>query len=154
MIMTFGSILTFYTRHLLPNTSKKALSLVGAVPPFFVLGMSLLWGRLLDAGHHRKVNTFAGICLTLGLTGLAFTGSDGDYGDGHYWQILLASIPIGLGQSCYFLAAPHMAKTWYPARKGFAMGITNSGAAIGRFTAQSEGEANRFRWCSVAPYLY
>ena len=45
--------------------------------------------------------------------------------------ILLATIPIGVGQSIYFLAAPHMVKTWFPKHKGLAMGISNSGAAVG-----------------------
>jgi MCP family monocarboxylic acid transporter-like MFS transporter 10 len=133
MIMTFGTILSFYAKHLMPETSKMLLCLVGGLPAFFVLGMSLLWGRLLDAGHHRMVNGFAMFCLTSGLVGLAFTGGDGEYGDGRYWEVLLASVPIGIGQSAYFLAAPHMAKSWYPKRKGLAMGITNTGAAIGKF---------------------
>lgn len=38
---------------------------------------------------------------------------------------------MGIGQSIYFIAAPQMAKTWHPNHKGFAMGLTNSGAALG-----------------------
>ncbi|RMZ91048.1 hypothetical protein DV736_g1713, partial [Chaetothyriales sp. CBS 134916] len=62
---------------------------------------------------------------------MAFTGGQGRVGDGQYWAIMLAVVPVGIGQSIYFLAAPHMAKTWFPKHKGFSMGITNSGAAVG-----------------------
>lgn len=129
--MTFGTILAYYTDYLLPTTPKYLLTLVGTVPPFLLLALALFWGRLLDAGHHRKLNAIAGACLVSGLTGLAFTGGDDKMGSGKYWAILLAAIPMGVGQSIYFLAAPHMAKTWLPNNKGFAMGITNSGAALG-----------------------
>lgn len=131
MIMTFGTILAYYTDYLLPTTPKYQLTLVGTIPPFLLLALALFWGRLLDAGHHRKLNIIAALCLVGGLTGLAFTGGNDQMGDGKYWAILLAAIPMGIGQSIYFLAAPHMAKTWFPNNKGFAMGITNSGAALG-----------------------
>lgn len=135
--MTHGTILSYYSRFLMPQVSKTLLCLVGAIPALFVLGLSLLWGRLLDAGHHRKTNIFAGLCITAGLSGLAFTGGEDRYGDGHYWAILLASILIGFGQSCYFLTAPHVAKSWHPNRKGFAMGVTNSGASLGEVCPMS-----------------
>lgn len=115
---------------MIPDVPATLVALAGAVPPFCLLALSLPWGRLLDAGHHRELNIAAGIFLTGGLIALAFTGND-TYNSGRYWAILLASIPMGIGQSIYFLAAPQMAKTWHPSHKGFAMGITNSGAAIG-----------------------
>lgn len=132
--MTFGTILAYYTDFLLPTTPKYLLTFVGTIPPFLLLALALFWGRLLDAGHHRKLNTIAAVCLVGGLLGLAFTGRNDEMGDGKYWAILLAAIPMGVGQSIYFLAAPHMAKTWFPNNKGFAMGLTNSGAALGGVT--------------------
>jgi MFS family permease len=131
LIMTFGAILAYYTDFLLPTTPTYLLTLVGTIPPFLVLALALFWGRLLDAGHHRKLNIIAAVCLVSGLVGLIFTGGNGDMGDGKYWAILLTTIPMGIGESIYFLAAPHMAKTWFPNNKGFAMGITNGGAALG-----------------------
>jgi Major Facilitator Superfamily len=134
LIMTFGAILAYYTDFLLPTTPKYLLTLVGTIPPFLLLALALFWGRLLDAGHRRKLNIIAAVCLIGGLVGLGFTGGNGDMGDGKYWAILLAAIPMGIGESIYFLAAPHMAKTWFPNNKGFAMGITNGGAALGGIT--------------------
>lgn len=64
------------------------------------------------------------------MISLAFTGNN-NYNSGKYWAIVLASIPLGIGQSIYVLTAPRMAITWYPKHKGLAMGITNCGAAIG-----------------------
>ncbi|RMZ83019.1 hypothetical protein DV737_g1783, partial [Chaetothyriales sp. CBS 132003] len=131
MIMAFGTVLSYYSKHLMPRVSMKELSLIGAIPPFCLLSLALFWGRLLDAGHHRILNSIAGVLVTGGFIGMAFTGGQGRVGDGKYWAILLAVIPVGIGQSIYFLAAPHMAKTWFPRHKGFSMGITNSGAAVG-----------------------
>lgn len=130
LIMTYGAILAFYVRYLIPHTKETAVALAGAVPPFCLLALALPWGRLLDAGHHRLLNVIAGVLLTGGMVSLAFTGRN-DYDSGRYWAILLASIPMGIGQSIYFLAVPQMAKTWYPKHKGLAMGITNAGAALG-----------------------
>lgn len=128
--MTYGTMLAFYVRYLIPGTSATLVALAGAIPPFCLLAFAILWGCLLDAGHHTALNCVAGLFLTAGLVALAFTGSD-DYGSGSYWKILLASIPMGIGQSIYFLTAPHVAKTWHPQHKGLAMGITNCGAAVG-----------------------
>lgn len=130
LIMTYGTILAFYVRYLIPNTEELLCTLAGAIPPFCLLALAVPWGRLLDAGHHRELNIAAGVLLTGGVIGLAFTGTD-DYNSGKYWAIVLSSVPMGTGQSIYFLAAPQMAKTWHPNHKGLAMGITNSGAAIG-----------------------
>lgn len=128
--MTYGTMLAFYVRYLIPGTSETWIALAGGIPPFCLLAFAILWGRLLDAGRHTALNIIAGLFLTGGLVALAFTGDD-DYDSGSYWKILLASIPMGIGQSIYFLTAPHVAKTWHPEHKGLAMGITNSGAAIG-----------------------
>ncbi|KAK5951646.1 hypothetical protein OHC33_007325 [Knufia fluminis] len=130
LIMTYGTVLAFYVRYLIPGVNQTLVVLAGAIPPFCLLAFALPWGRLLDAGHQRVLNIVAGFFLTGGMVSLAFTGDD-DYNSGNYWAILLASIPMGIGQSIYFIAAPQMAKTWHPNHKGLAMGITNSGAAIG-----------------------
>jgi len=130
LIMTYGAILAFYVRYLIPDVPETLVALAGAIPPFCLLALALPWGRLLDAGHLRVLNVVAGVFLTGGMVSLAFTGDD-DYNSGKYWAILLASIPMGIGQSIYFIAAPQMAKTWHPKNKGLAMGVTNCGAAIG-----------------------
>lgn len=129
--MTFGTILAYYTTHLMPKTSKVLITLIGAIAPFSVLSMSGLHGRLLDAGHHRKINVVGSILITAGLTGMAFTGGDGTYGQGIWWAILLAAVPVGIGESCFFVSCAHVATTWFPERKGLAVGFTSTGAAIG-----------------------
>lgn len=130
LIITYGTILAFYTRHLIPFVSDPLIVLAGGVEPFCCLLLALIWGRLLDAGHHAKLLVGAGGSLTLGFIALAFTGSDA-FNSGHYWAIILASFPIGIGMSIFWMTAPQVSKTWMPQRKGLAMGITNSGASIG-----------------------
>jgi hypothetical protein len=68
---------------------------------------------------------------TAGLVALMFTGGDGTFGSGNYVGVLLATFPIGLGQSCYFVTFAHVAKTWFPGCRGLAVGVAASGAAVG-----------------------
>lgn len=130
MIMTYGTILAFYTRYLIPDVSAPLVTLAGALQPFLCLLLAIIWGRLLDAGHHRKLLTAAGVSLVGGFVGLSFTGTN-EYRSGQYWAIVLASVPTGIGMSIYWMSAPQVAKSWLPQRKGLAMGVTNSGAAVG-----------------------
>lgn len=94
--------------------------------------MALPLGRLLDIGYHRRLNICAAILITVSLSSLAFTNRHHKEGaGGRYFTILLCAIPLGLGQSIYFLSSSHMARTWLPQRPGLALGVVNSGAAIG-----------------------
>jgi hypothetical protein len=131
MLMTFGSVFTYYAKHLLAHISTLKLCLVGSIPPFLALFCSIIWGRLLDSGYHLPINAIGGALSTAGLVALMFTGGNGTYRAGSYIGTLLSMIPIGLGQSCYFVTFSHVAKTWFPQCKGLAIGIGASGAALG-----------------------
>lgn len=129
--MTFGAVFSYYAHHLLAHISTMKLCLIGSIPPFLALAFSIFWGRLLDSGYHLAINAIGGLLSTAGLLGLMFTGGDGMYASGSYIGVFLATIPIGLGQSCYFVTYGHVAKTWFPHCRGVAIGIAASGAAVG-----------------------
>lgn len=130
--MTFGAVSTYYANHLLAHVSTLQLCLVGSIPPFLALSCSIIWSRLLDSGYHVPINAIGGAFSTVGLVALMFTGGDGKYGSGNYAGVLLSTVPIGFGQSCYFVTFSHVAKTWFPHCKGLAIGIGASGAAVGK----------------------
>lgn len=140
MLMTFGAVFTYYANHLLAHESTLKLTLVGSIPPFLALSCSILWGRLLDSGYHLPINAIGGASSTAGLVALMFTGGNGAYRSGSYSGVLLATLPVGLGQSCYFVTFSHVAKTWFPHCKGLAIGVGASGAAIGERIKSSLGK--------------
>jgi MFS family permease len=94
--------------------------------------LALPFGRLLDCGSHRRLNVVAGLLITPSLLGLSFTvHHDKVATSGRYYAVLLCAIPLGIGQSIYFLSSTHMARTWLPRRTGVALGVVNAGAALG-----------------------
>jgi hypothetical protein len=131
MLMTFGAVFTYYANHLLAHVSTFKLCLIGSLPPFLALFFALLWGRLLDSGLHLPINAIGGLLSTGGLLLLMFTGGNGSFQSGSYSGVLLATFPIGVGQSCYFITFAHVAKSWFPGCKGLAIGVAASGAAVG-----------------------
>jgi MFS family permease len=48
-----------------------------------------------------------------------------------YVAILLCALPLGVGQSIFFLASSHTARSWLPDRAGLGMGVVNAGAGVG-----------------------
>jgi len=129
--MTFGAVFAYYANHLLAHVSTLKLCLIGSLPPFLALFFAILWGRLLDSGLHLPVNAIGGLLSTAGLVALMFTGGDGTFQSGSYRGVLLATFPIGFGQSCYYVTYAHVAKTWFPRCRGLAIGVAASGAAVG-----------------------
>ncbi|ETN38966.1 uncharacterized protein HMPREF1541_07008 [Cyphellophora europaea CBS 101466] len=107
---------------------------MGAVPPFLLYALALPVGGLLDQGHHRRLNICAAVLITSSLSSLAFTNSHHHHreaGGGKYYAVLLCALPLGLGQSIFFLSSSHTARTWLPRRPGLAIGVVNAGAALG-----------------------
>lgn len=151
LIMTYGTILSYFTIHLLRSTNSTKLSLIGALPPFvriltlpipsvsppltppqFLLALALPFGSLLDRGHHRRLNICAAFLVTVSLFSLAFTTQRHNREiRGRYYAVLLCAVPLGLGQSIFFLSSSHVARTWLPRRTGVALGVVNAGAALG-----------------------
>ena len=129
--MTFGAVFAYYANHLLAHVSTLKLCLIGSLPPFLALFFAILWGRLLGSGLHLPVNAIGGLLSTAGLVALMFTGGDGTFQSGSYRGVLLATFPIGFGQSCYYVTYAHVAKTWFPRCRGLAIGVAASGAAVG-----------------------
>lgn len=108
MLMTFGAVFTYYANHLLAHVSTLKLCLVGSIAPFLALSYSIIWSRLLDPGYHLPI-AIGGAFSTAGLVALIFTGGNGEYGSESYAGVLLSTLPIGFGQSCYFVTFSHVA---------------------------------------------
>lgn len=136
LIMTYGTILAYYSDFLMPSVKLTVLGVIGSIPPALLLFGSLLLGRLVDAGYHRQLNVIGTICITAGLAGLARSaGAEGLMGSGKPWAISLCAVLIGFGQSCLFVNCAQTATTWYPKNKGLAIGFTSCGAAVGEENA-------------------
>ena len=135
MVNTFGTFQSYYITHLLPHTNTALITLIGGTQCFFILIASFATGRLLDAGHHRFLAVTGGVLTTLGMSMLSLSAGHGRRNQGKYWAIWLTQgLTVGLGMSCMFVHSSQVVATWFPKRRGLAVGITASGASIGMFS--------------------
>ena len=74
-----------------------------------------------------------GILTTVGMFLLSASAGPGGYGEGKFWAIWLTQgLLVGLGMSCKFVYSSQVVAGWFVQRRGLAIGITASGASIGK----------------------
>ena len=74
-----------------------------------------------------------GILTTLGMFLLSVSAGSGGRGEGKFWAIWLTQgLTVGLGMSCNFVYSSQVVAGWFVQRRGLAIGITASGASIGK----------------------
>ncbi|KAF2427717.1 MFS general substrate transporter [Tothia fuscella] len=131
LVNAYGTYASYYKEELLPDAGLLLLNLIGSTQSFFVLINSWWVGRLLDAGHTRKVLGVGWVMVSLGMFTLSLAGRKKDHEQGEYGLIWLTQGMItGLGMACFFVASSQIASTWFVKRKSFAIGIVASGASI------------------------
>ncbi|KAK5133046.1 hypothetical protein LTR08_008251 [Meristemomyces frigidus] len=130
-VNAYGTYASYYNQHLLPGTSITLLSLVGASSSSLVLLLSIVAGRLLDAGYRLRLLVTGTILTSVGTFSLSAVNGEGRYGQGNYSLIWLTQgLITGVGMACFFVSASQIAATWFTKRKGFAIGVVASGASI------------------------
>ncbi|KAF2672523.1 MFS general substrate transporter [Microthyrium microscopicum] len=136
LVNAYGTFASFYVESLLPNTSLTEIALIGALQCFFILIFSSIAGRLLDAGHYRKLS-FAGWALTslatftLSQVARELSSADGTRHIGNYGAVLAAQgLTMALGQASYFVSSSQIVSTWFPKAKNTAIGFVACGASV------------------------
>ena len=105
-VNAYGTYASYYTPHLLPGTPITLLSLVGASSSSLVLLLSIVAGRLLDAGYRLRLLVTGTILTSLGTFLLSVVNGQGDYGEGNYGLIWLTQGFItGVGMACFFVSS-------------------------------------------------
>ena len=129
---TYGTFQSFYKSHLLSKTANVLIPLIGGTQAFFILLLSFIAGRLLDAGFHRILAITGGLLITGGMFLLSISAGSGGKDEGKYWAIWLSQgLIVGLGMGCYFVYSSQVVASWFPRRRGFAIGVAASGASCG-----------------------
>ncbi|KAJ9656431.1 hypothetical protein H2201_008551 [Coniosporium apollinis] len=131
LVNAYGTFASYYEEQLLPGQDMLLLNLIGSTQSFFVLALSFVVGRLLDAGYSRYLIGVGWVLVTIGMFMLSLCNGDGQFGHGNYSLIWLTQgFVTGLGMACFFVSSSQIVATWFICRKGAAIGIVASGASI------------------------
>ncbi|RDB20144.1 Riboflavin transporter MCH5 [Hypsizygus marmoreus] len=120
----FGVYQDIYTRA--GTASPSRISWIGSTQLFFLLGMGLPAGKLVDMGYFRHAIFVGSVIFVFSVFMVSLAHHD------QYYQIFLAQGP-GMGIGAGFLYVPAMAiqAHHWQNRRALAMGIVISGSSIG-----------------------
>jgi MFS family permease len=125
LLGSFGVFQTYYSLHMLSDSSASSISWIGSVQGFFMFLFSFLIGPVFDAGHLHSLLWVGSIFAVLGffMTSLCQ----------HYWQCFLAQgVTMGIGFGCLYLPAPALVSMHFNKNQALAMGLSSSGSGIGK----------------------
>ena len=108
LINSYGSFASYYNDHLLAGKGPLLINLIGSTQSFFLLLLSGVTGRLLDAGYIRTITGVGTVLISLGLFSLSVVNSNDavEAGQGSYSLIWLTQgFIIGLGMACFFVTS-------------------------------------------------
>ena len=100
LVNAYGTFASFYSMAHLKGRSTILLNLIGSTQSFIVLISSFVAGRLLDAGHSRKLIFVGAVLVTVGMFALSGV-PEGNYGAIWATQGLI----VGLGMACFFVTS-------------------------------------------------
>ncbi|KAH7393810.1 major facilitator superfamily domain-containing protein [Phaeosphaeria sp. MPI-PUGE-AT-0046c] len=131
LVNAYGTWSSYYVGHSLLGSDQLKLNLIGSTQSFLVLLLSNPVGRLLDANYSRHVIGFGSVLVPLGLFLLSVvhpsgTGAQANFGS--IWS--LQGLLVGLGMAPFFVSSSQVASTWFPKRRGLAVGYVACGASV------------------------
>lgn len=131
LVNAYGTWSSYYVGHSLRNVDQLKLNLIGSTQSGIVLLLSNPVGRLLDAGHFRKVVGCGTVLVPLGLFLLSVVHPTDVEALASYMPIWATQgLVVGLGMSTFFVSSSQIASTWFPKRRGLAVGYVACGASI------------------------
>jgi MFS family permease len=106
LVNAYGTFASYYVGHSLRNKDQLQLNLIGSTQSFLVLLFSAPVGRLLDAGHFRKVIGTGAVLVPFGMFMLSVAHPNNESALGNYAYIWLTQgFVVGLGMACYFVSS-------------------------------------------------
>ncbi|KAH9879811.1 hypothetical protein J1614_001835 [Plenodomus biglobosus] len=131
LVNAYGTWSSYYVGHSLRNVDQLKLNLIGSTQSGIVLLLSNPVGRLLDAGHFRKVIGCGTVLVPLGLFLLSVVHPNDVEAITSYLPIWATQgLVVGLGMSTFFVSSSQIASTWFPKRRGLAVGYVACGASL------------------------
>ncbi|KAI1103020.1 MFS general substrate transporter [Jackrogersella minutella] len=121
-VNSFGSFQTYYTS-VLPQT-PSTISWIGSVQIWFCLVISVLSGRLLDAGLFLPTFMVGAIIQVLGMFLMSISTQ--------YWSLMLTQgVLTGIGAGIFFTPSLALVATYFDKRRGLAVGLATTGNSAG-----------------------
>lgn len=106
IVNAYGTYMSYYRQHLMPNSGNTQLNLIGSTQCFCILLLSMVVGRFIDAGYQRVVISIGTILIILGQFLLTVCVGLGERGHGEYALIWTTQgLLSGLGMACYFVTS-------------------------------------------------
>ncbi|EFQ87132.1 hypothetical protein PTT_17489 [Pyrenophora teres f. teres 0-1] len=131
LVNAYGTWSSYYVGHSLRGTDQLELNLIGSTQSFIVLLLSNVVGRLLDAGHSRKVIGCGTFLVPFGLFMLSVAHPSDVEALGNFGSIWATQgLVVGLGMGTFFVSSSQVASTWFPKRRGLAVGYVACGASV------------------------
>ncbi|KAF2704159.1 MFS general substrate transporter [Pleomassaria siparia CBS 279.74] len=130
LVNAYGTFSSYYVGASMRLTDQLQLNLIGSTQSFLVLAFSGPVGRLLDAGHSRKIVATGAFLVPFGMFMLSIAHPSGDAQASYINIWSTQGLVVGLGMACYFVSSSQIAATWFPKRKGLAVGMVACGASI------------------------
>lgn len=114
----------YYETDLLKTSTPSAISWIGSVQSFLLLGGGIISGPLFDAGYFRILIATGTFLITFGpmMTSLS----------SQYWHILLAQgFCSGFGAGCMVVPALSLLPQYFRRHRALVTGIAVSGSSVG-----------------------
>ncbi|KAI0045840.1 MFS general substrate transporter [Auriscalpium vulgare] len=126
MTSAFGVYQDFYSQTWLSTMSASSISWIGGVQIFLELILGPLGGKLFDAGYIRTANIAGCLLFTFSMLMLSFIKPE------QYYQVFLTQgVGMGAGIGILYVPASAVVSHHFRSRRALAMGLVDSGAAIG-----------------------
>ncbi|KAJ7127972.1 MFS general substrate transporter [Mycena epipterygia] len=123
---SFGVYEQFYVVEYLPNFSTSSISWIGSFQLTMPYALSLVSGKLFDNGHFYKLNFIGGALFIFSVFMLSLCKPH------QYYQIFLSQgVGMGIGLGITFVPAASVVVHHFAKRRGLALGVALSGAAVG-----------------------
>ncbi|KAJ6468798.1 major facilitator superfamily domain-containing protein [Mycena sanguinolenta] len=124
LVNSWGVFQAYYQQKLLHHSTPSEISWIGSVQHAMIFVPAVLVGRLFDIGYFRI--PFAGGSLLIVLTTFLVPECK------VYWHFMLCQgFGVGIGSGLMFCTMITMVTHWFKKRRGFALGVTCFGGAIG-----------------------
>lgn len=148
LVNAYGTWSSYYVGHSLRGVDQLELNLVGSTESALVLLFSNVVGRLLDAGHFRKVIGCGTFLVPFGLFMLSVVHPSDIEAMANFGAIWVTQgFVVGLGMATFFVSSSQgkqnpsghvginanltqVASTWFPKRRGLAVGYVACGASV------------------------
>lgn len=121
-VNSFGAFQTYYTS-VLPQ-SPSTISWIGSLQIWFCLVISVISGRLLDAGLFLPTFLVGAIIQVLGIFLMSISTQ--------FWSLMLTQgVLTGIGAGIFFTPSLALVATYFTNRRGLAVGLATTGNSAG-----------------------